>query len=64
MGTKPQNPLPNNTKNDEDLTNSFADFFDSKIEKILKCLMALRLGTQKVMVLQNYAVCTNDRIGG
>ena len=33
-GTKPQNPLPNDSNNDEDLANSFADFFQSKIEKI------------------------------
>ena len=34
MGTEPQNPLPNDANNDEDLANSFADFFHSKIEKI------------------------------
>ena len=33
-GTEPQNPLPNDANNDEDLANSFADFFHSKIEKI------------------------------
>ena len=33
-GTEPQNPLPNNSNNDEDLANSFADFFQSKFEKI------------------------------
>ena len=33
-GTEPQNPLPNDVNNDEDLANSFADFFQSKIEKI------------------------------
>ena len=34
MGTEPQNPLPNNANNDEDIANSFADSFHSKIEKI------------------------------
>ena len=33
-GTEPQNPLPNDANNDEDLANSFADFFHSKIERI------------------------------
>ena len=33
-GTEPQNLLPNDANNDKDLTNSFADFFQSKIEKI------------------------------
>ena len=34
MGTEPHNPVPNDANNDEDLANSFADFFHSKIEKI------------------------------
>ena len=33
-GTEPQNPLPNNANNDKDLDNSYADFFQSKIENI------------------------------
>ena len=35
-GTEQQNPLPNDAYNDEDLANSLADFFQSKIEKIYK----------------------------
>ena len=41
MGTKPQNPLPNDANNDEDLANSFADFFQSKIEKIHEIFVAI-----------------------
>ena len=34
-GTKPRNPLPDDdSNNDEDLANSFADFFQSKIKNI------------------------------
>ena len=33
-GTEPQNPLPSDANNDEDLANNFAVFFQSKIEKI------------------------------
>ena len=55
MGTEPQNALPNDANNDEDLANSFADFFHSKVEKIYEILLVVRLTTQKVMILQNYA---------
>ena len=41
MGTEPQNPLPNDANNDEDLVNSFADFFQSKIEKICEMFVGI-----------------------
>ena len=34
MLTEPQNPLPNGANNDEDIANTFADFFQSKSKKI------------------------------
>ena len=55
MGTESQNPLPNDVNNDEDVANSFADFFQSMIKMICEILMALRFIIQKVMILQTYA---------
>ena len=41
-GTKPQNPLPNDDSNDDkDMANSFADFFQSKIEKICEMFVGI-----------------------
>ena len=42
MGTEPQNPLPgDDSSNDKDLANSFADFFQSKIEKICETFVGI-----------------------
>ena len=52
--TEPHNPLPNDPNNDEDLPNSFTDFFQSKIEMIHEMLVGTEAynpeskGTQKL----------------
>ena len=52
-GTEPRNPLPDdNSNNDKDLANCFADFFQrSKI--FMRCLLALRPIIQRSAVLQS-----------
>ena len=41
-GTEPRNPLPDNDpNNDKDLANSFADFFQSKIENICEMFVGI-----------------------
>ena len=41
-GTEPRNPLPDDdSNNDKDLANSFADFFQSKIENICKMFVGM-----------------------
>ena len=55
-GTEPRNPLPDDdANNDKDLANSFADFFQSKIEIFVRCLLALRPIIQRKAVLQSCA---------
>ena len=55
MGDEPQNPIPNDAKNNEDLANSFTDFFESKIEKICEMIVGTAAYNSEEMVLQNYA---------
>ena len=41
-GTEPRNPLPDDdSNNDKDLANSFADFFQSKIENICEMFVGI-----------------------
>ena len=53
-GTELQNPLPNDANNDDDLANSYADFFQSKIEKICEMFVGTEAYSPELRVFQNY----------
>ena len=55
MGTEPQNPLPKDANNDEDLANSFADFFQSKTKKIHEMFVGTEAYNSERNGTPNYA---------